>query len=60
MVERAADITVGTDNRFEHPLSEVLKRLKEARVYCIDPDESVAVASAGRRLWLTCMVDIEG
>ncbi len=47
-----AVIQVGADNRFGHPVPEVIDRLAPARVYRTDRDGAVEIISDGSRLWL--------
>ena len=49
---QVALISVGEDNKFGHPSSEVLERLEGALVYCTDQDGTVTISSDGHKLWI--------
>jgi competence protein ComEC len=49
-------ISVGVDNRFEHPSPEVLARLEESvggeRILRTDEDGTIEVVTDGERIWI--------
>ena len=49
---RVAIVSVGADNRFGHPVPEVLERYGDALLYRTDEHGSVTLFSDGERLWV--------
>src|SRR5439155_20841159 len=49
---RVAVISVGANNRFGHPNSDVLTRYSDALVFRTDQHGDVALRSDGERLWV--------
>jgi competence protein ComEC len=49
---QVAVISVGAENRFDHPCAEVLERLGDVPVYRTDQDGTVEVVSDGTQVWM--------
>jgi competence protein ComEC len=49
---QVAVISVGADNKFDHPSPQVLDRLEGTLLYRTDRDGSVAVSTDGHTLWI--------
>jgi competence protein ComEC len=47
-----AVISVGADNTFGHPSSEVLDRLSPAHLYRTDLQGTIELITDGKRLWV--------
>ena len=45
-------ISVGSNNPYGHPASELLKRIEETLVFRTDEDGDITISTDGARLWV--------